>query len=100
MAKSMGIISRFGKWLDTRFPEKISLDAVTGTIDGLVFDVNEMKNNNLLFKHSENRKAIAELDVKILELKDDINKIKAILQFRQQQQTKMPDMSGAVPWKR
>lgn len=97
----MGIVSRVGRWLDKHFPEKMSVEEVetkiTRMADYLVSmdkALMELKARLVVLEKSN-----AQLET-VSELKDDMNKIKAIMQMKATQRVNMPDLTGAVPWKR
>lgn len=97
----MGIVSRFGAWLDRKFPDKVNAADVLSEFLTLRAAVNQLSEGQDNFA-----KRISELENKgvsqeqLTDLKDDINKIKAIMQLKQKQSVEMPNLTGATAWRR
>ena len=111
----MGMIARFGQWLDKRFPEKINADEVYRSltayngiaveqtvlalkIDQLTVKLESFSNGARAF--DEQLKADkAELLKEINFLKDEMNKAKAVLSVMNKVRT-TPVLKSSEPWKR
>lgn len=105
----MGIITRFGHWLDTRFPEKISADIVHEKLERYFRDLSGI---NQHLTHVENITTVQTTRIEALEaqlkmalevvgaFKDDMNKVKTIMQVKQSGQSRMPNLTGSEAWKR
>lgn len=98
----MGVITRIGLWLDKHFPEKISADEFVGQVAELSKAAKEAHETiEKIMKMTEQcASTIGTHVTQILELKDEINKIKAIIQLKATQRVNMPNLTGAEPWKR
>lgn len=101
----MGIVSRIGRWLDKHFPEKMSVEEVKSELDSFSIDL-KLCNDKI----DEILKRVITLEksdriqddqlISISTIKDDLNKVKAIMQLKATQRVNMPDLSGSGPWKR
>lgn len=100
----MGIVSRIGRWIDCRFPEKISTEEVIKTLAEYAelhvkFRVLEAKHDGLQNQVDGHAQALDVQTNKITGLKDELNKAAAVVSMM----TKMrqtPVMSSSEAWKR
>lgn len=100
----MGFISKLGKWLDTRFPEKISTEEVIRSLQAyhdlqahvILLQEKLIHINEKMDAFSNGARAF---DKEINLLKDDMNKAKVLLALKNQQM-KSPTMNGSEAWKR
>ena len=93
----MGIISRLGRWLDTRFPEKMTVEEVNEKIKvfmqmNMTMDRLGKDGTHLLIKVNEHEDSIKELQ-------DEMNKAKVVIAMTQQMR-QVPVMKSGEPWKR
>lgn len=100
----MGIVSRIGKWLDKRFPEKVSVDEVIRSLEGyqtvngeIVKLTLELVNIRQRLDAFENGARAFEKDLKAQV--DEMNKAKAVLAVMNRTRT-APVMNTSEPWKR
>lgn len=93
----MGIISRLGRWLDVRFPEKINAEEVRVSLKAyeniaskiLLLEARIDSQNHLL---EQNLSAVKELQ-------DEMNKAKVVIAMTQQMR-QAPVMKSGEAWKR
>lgn len=100
----MGIVSRIGRWLDTRFPERISVEEVTKSLVayeqlGAQFTMFAAELKALRQKQDAFTTGAQSFDKELRELKDEMNKAKAVLSVMNRTRT-TPVMSTSEPWKR
>lgn len=100
----LGIISRLGKWLDTRFPEKISAEEVYRSLTAYAhIDVKmavlESKIATINQKLQAFETGAGAFDKSLAELKDELNKVKAVQVVMNRQRT-TPLMPSGEAWKR
>lgn len=70
----MGIVSRIGQWLDTRFPEKISADVVLSQVAELNGKIAALETQIELLQQMTNR--IPDLEKKAADQISEMNKAK------------------------
>lgn len=101
----MGIVSRIGLWIDKHFPERMSVDEVNSKIESfsrLAERIARLEAQagglvNVVDSADEFRVAVTK---ELTDIKAEMIKVKAFLQLKQVSQSKMPDLTGAGPWKR
>lgn len=98
----MGLISKLGRWLDTRFPEKISAEEVyksltmyEGVRVDLEFTKAELK--NIFQKLSAFEIGARSFDKDITAIKDKINTMETVIKMRP---TSSVALNGKEAWKR
>jgi flagellar capping protein FliD len=100
----MGLITRLGRWLDSRFPEKISAEEVIksmtawASIETLLMNL-ERRVAGIDDRLSRIERGLPDTLNQVAGLKDDMNKTKAFLQQRQMVKP-LPNLTGAEPWRR
>ena len=100
----MGIVSRLGAWLDHRFPEKMSADEVMKSLtayaqlEGQMASF-EMRLGQIGQKIEAFTNGAQAFDKDLKEIKDELNKVKAV-QVIQNRQRVTPMMPSGEPWKR
>lgn len=100
----MGIISRLGHWLDTRFPEKISAEEVYKSLtayQNLASDLSavrfEMDRIREKFVAYTNGAQAFDKDLK--DVKDELNKVKSV-QAMMNKVRSSPVLNSSDAWKR
>lgn len=100
----MGIISRVGKWLDSRFPEKISADEVRESLREYQKLQSQLTSFEMrLGQIGKRMEEIGDLekvfDKELREMKDEMNKAKAVLSVMNRIRTSSP-LPSSEAWKR
>lgn len=100
----MGIISRIGRWLDSRFPEKISAEEVYKSLTAYArLDAQitsfEMRLDQIGQKLQAFENGAQSFDKELKDVKDELNKVKAIQGVINRQRV-APVMPSGEPWKR
>lgn len=100
----MGIVSRIGKWLDTRFPEKISTYDVMRSLEGYQSIKGEILQLTLELVNVRQRLDAFEtgarsFDKDLKTVVDEMNKAKAVLAVMNRTRT-APIMNTSEAWKR
>lgn len=100
----MGFVSRLGRWLDTRFPQKISVEEVVKSLTAynqlgnqltlMTAEIEQIKQRLLAFETGARA-----FDKEQREFKDELNKAKAVLSVMNRVRT-APVMDTSQPWKR
>jgi hypothetical protein len=100
----LGIVSRIGHWLDSRFPEKISAEEVMKSLqayarlDGEMASL-QMRVDQILQKLTAFETGARAFDKDLREVKDDMNKLKSVMAVMTRT-TNKPVLSTSEPWKR
>jgi hypothetical protein len=100
----MGIVSTIGRWLDSRFPEKISAEEVMKSLqayarlDGEMASL-QMRVDQILQKLTAFETGARAFDKDLREVKDDMNKLKSVMAVMTRT-TNKPVLSTSEPWKR
>lgn len=100
----MGLISRLGAWLDRRFPERVSVEEVMKSLQGYESLRGELMQLAALLKNVQQKQdafttGAQAFDKELKELKDEMNKAKAVLSVLTRT-TQRPVLSSSEPWKR
>ena len=101
---AMGIISRLGAWIDTRFPEKISAEEVMKSLTAYSQLAGQMTSFEMRLDQIGRQiqaftNGAQAFDRTLSEMKDELNKVKAV-QVIQNRQRSAPVMPSGEPWKR
>lgn len=100
----MGLISRLGKWIDSRWPEKIAVEEVFRSLTAyaqiethVIILENSINQFNAKIKAFET--GAQSFDKSLTELKDEVNKVKAVQAIANRSRVS-PVMPSGEPWKR
>ncbi len=105
MEDDLGLVSRFGKWLDTRFPAKIRTEEVIAAMTAwskVSETIASFESRLVLIEERLHRIEVGLPDTlaEVNKLKTDMTTVKAWAQLKQKQASNMPDLTGAKPWAR
>lgn len=100
----MGVVSRLGKWLDSRFPERISVEEVVKSLTAYSQLDTKLSILEASLRLVEQRLKSFEngahaFDVEISGLKDEMNKAKVVIAMTQKLNQR-PVLNTSEPWKR
>lgn len=100
----MGLVSKLGRWLDTRFPEKISADEVYRSLQGYAslndhFIVMDGKLVYITQKLQAFENGARAFEKELKAQTDEMNKAKAVIAMMQRTRVQ-PIIPSGEPWKR
>lgn len=100
----MGLISRFGAWLDRKFPDRVPVEEVYRSLQGYAqIDVNlailQKRVDQIAQKLEAFERGAQSFDKTQSEFKDELNKIRAVLAVFNRSKV-APVMPSGEPWKR
>ena len=102
--RNLGLISRLGRWLDARFPQKISAEEVYRSLTAYESVSCRLTSMQIRLDQVSQKLEAFEtgaraFDKTLSEVKDELNKVKAV-QVIQNRQRVAPVMPSGEPWKR